>query len=569
MIRPHVGTTILACVALWAALSGCVAPPSQSDAARASGSASQGESVRAKRIVVGIAGDLPVLTNKVIRAVFAYTSPGGSEVEDLITDGLSDLDGADVPQPKLAEAVPAFENGLWRILPDGRTETTWKIRENARWHDGTPVTTDDLLFTMTVVRDRELSVFRDATFDLIEQIQASDARTITVTWSQPFIQADTLFSKDLAQPMPKHLLEGPYTSDKASFLQLPFWNTEFVGAGPYRVRSFTAGSGMVLAAFNEYVLGRPKIDEIEVRFIPDPTTLLANVYSGAVDATLGRGIQLDLALEAKQRWTAGQAIMAPSSRVAIFPQFIDPTPAVISDVRFRRALMYALDRQQIVDTLQSGVTPIAHAFLSPDRPEYPDVQADIVRYDYDPRQAARLIEELGYSRAPDGIYRDATGRRLALEIWASGESKQMLAVADGWRQAGIDTEPIVLPQQRWNDREYVAKFPGFRINRQPSAISDLRRFQSAQAPLPENNFVGSNYSRYMNPELDALIDQYFMTIPKAERTRVMGKIMRHTTEVLNVMGLYHDVQPTLVSNRITGLTTPAAGWNAHLWDVQQ
>ena len=141
-----------------------------------------------------------MLTNRVIRAVLSYTSPGGSEVEDLITDGLSDLDGDDVAQAKLAEAVPAFENGLWKILPDGRTETTWRIRDNARWHDGTPVTTDDLLFTMAVVRDRELSVFRDAAYDLIEGIQASDQRTITVTWSQPFIQADTLFSKDLANP---------------------------------------------------------------------------------------------------------------------------------------------------------------------------------------------------------------------------------------------------------------------------------------------------------------------------------------------------------------------------------
>jgi ABC-type transport system substrate-binding protein len=155
-----------------------------------------------------------------------------------------------------------------------------------------------------------------------------------------------------------------------------------------------------------------------------------------------------------------------------------------------------------------------------------------------------------------------------VEIWASAQSKQMIATADGWRQAGIDAEPIVLPQQRWNDREYVARFPGFRMNRQPNAIVDLRRFQGPQAPLPENNFVGLNYSRYSNPELDALVDRYFQTIPRGERTALMGEIIRHTTGALNVMGLYHDVQPTLVAHRITGLTTPAAGWNAHLWDVR-
>jgi peptide/nickel transport system substrate-binding protein len=566
MTLADIRTRILVGAVLCATIVGCATPPTRSGSGQ--GSEGAAESGRTKRIAIGIAGDLPVLTNRVIRAVYSYTSPGGSEVEDLITDGLSDLDGADVPQAKLAEAVPSFENGLWKILPDGRTETTWKIRENARWHDGTPVTTDDLIFTMTVVRDRELAVFRDATYDLIEQIEASDARTFTVRWSEPFIQADTLFSKDLAQPMPKHLLESTYRNDKANFFQIPFWNAEFVGAGPYRVRSFTPGTGMTLRAFDGYVLGRPKIDEIEIRFIPDPTTLLANVYSGAVDATIGRGIQLDLALQARDQWTNGQPLMTPASRVVVFPQLIDPTPAVLTDVRFRRAMLYAFDRQQIVDTLQSGVTPVSHAFISPDHPDYAALQGDIIRYDYDPRQAARLIEELGYSRGGDGFYRDPGGRRLAVEIWASGESKQMFATADLWRQAGIDAEAFVLPQQRWNDREYVAKFPGFRMNRQPNNTADLRRYQSAQAPLPENNFVGTNYSRYVNPELDALIDEFFRTIPKAERTRALGRIMRHTTEQLPSFGVYHDVQPTLVANRITGVIAPAVGWNAHEWDIR-
>src|SRR5207248_337694 len=190
------------------------------------------------------------------------------------------------------------------------------------------------------------------------------------------------------------------------------------------------------------------------------------------------------------------------------------------------------------------------------------------RYDYDPRQATRLIEEAGFSRAADGFYRDAVGQRLAVDIWASGESRTMVVAADDWRQAGVEANPLVLPPQRWNDREYVAKFPAFRINRQPNTIADLRRFQSNQAPMPENNFVGLNYSRYMSPELDALVDKYFQTIPKADRTRVLGNIVHHMTDVLNIMGLYYDVRTMLVANRITGMTSPNTGWNDHTWDVR-
>jgi len=447
-------------------------------------------------------------------------------------------------------------------------ETTWKIRENARWQDNTPFTTDDLIFTVTVARDREMSLFRDATFDFLDKVEATDSRTLTATWSQPFIQADQLFTKDIGQPMPKHLLEPPYLADKANFLQLSFWNTDLVGAGPFKVKGFNPGNNLQLAAFENYTLGRPNLDEIEVRFITDPSTLIANLYSGAIDAAMGRGISVDQALQAKETWTGGQVIAAPNSWVVIFPQLLNPTPSAVGDVRFRRGLMYALDRQQMVDTMQAGLTDVAHVFLSPRDPEFPNIQPDLVKYDYDPRQAAQLFTEVGYSRAPDGFYRDGSGQRLGVEIWASSESKPMIATADYWRQAGIDAEPIILPPQRWNDRVYVANFPAFRMNRQPNTITSLRGFQSLQAPVPETNYVGNNYSRYMNPELDNLINIFFTTIPHQERTRALGDVVHHMTDIVNVMGLFYDIQPVLAANRISGMTTPVTGWNAHAWDTR-
>src|SRR5581483_2552487 len=99
---------------------------------------------------------------------------------------------------------------LWRLLPDGRMETTWKLQPNAVWHDGAPFTADDLVFTLDVVRDRDLPVLRDSTYDLVEGLDTPDAHTIVVRWTQPYIGADQMFSSvmsDLAVPMPRHLLE--------------------------------------------------------------------------------------------------------------------------------------------------------------------------------------------------------------------------------------------------------------------------------------------------------------------------------------------------------------------------
>src|ERR1041384_5044360 len=107
--------------------------------------------------------------------------------------GLTIDDETGARRPILAEAVPTTENGLWKVFPDGKMETTWRLREGARWHDGQPMTSDDLLFTMTLVRDPDIPGLYDNALNQVESVAAPDARTITVRWKQPFIDADTIF----------------------------------------------------------------------------------------------------------------------------------------------------------------------------------------------------------------------------------------------------------------------------------------------------------------------------------------------------------------------------------------
>lgn len=131
-----------------------------------------------------------------------HVQQGRTLLRPLVNPGLSVVDDRLVRRPALAEAVPTLENGLWKTFPDGRMETTWTIREGARWHDGAPFTTDDLLFTATVGRDREVATLNNAAWASVEEVTALDERTITIRWREPYIAADQVFSVGTTLPLP-------------------------------------------------------------------------------------------------------------------------------------------------------------------------------------------------------------------------------------------------------------------------------------------------------------------------------------------------------------------------------
>jgi peptide/nickel transport system substrate-binding protein len=529
------------------------------------------------RLVASAQVDPRAFNEKVARAVAGGRLRGGPELEWLLSSGLTVADERGALQGQLAEAAPSTENGLWKLLPDGRMETTWVIHSGAKWHDGTPLTAEDLLFTATVVRDPDLTAaFRDTALDRIESVEARDSRTVVVTWRSPYIDADRMFSNDLAVPFPRHLLEATYRENKDGFLNLPYWLSEFVGTGPFSLRSWVQGSHVILQAYPDYVLGKPKLDQIEVRFIMDSNAVVSNILAGAVELTLGYGLSLEQALELRRLWSDGRVEIAPNGWIPIHPQLLNPRPAVVGDVRFRRALMHALDRQEMADTLQAGQVAVAHVFLNPVEPEYPEVESAIVRYEYDPGRATRGIEELGYTRGGDGFFADSSGQRLNLDISATEgleiQVKGMFAVADAWQRIGVEMRPVVRSSQTNVDREENANFPGFRVSRQPNAIAEMTRYLISQAPVAENRFTGQNFARYMNQEYNDLIERYFLTIPKAERMELLRRIVRHQSESLHQMGLFYNVQSVAISKRAQGVTNSGVSgfnqaWNAHLWSV--
>jgi ABC-type transport system substrate-binding protein len=230
----------------------------------------------------------------------------------------------------------------------------------------------------------------------------------------------------------------------------------------------------------------------------------------------------------------------------------------------------------MVDNIQSGLVPIADSVISPNVPLYKEIENGIVRYPYDPSRSAQLIEGLGYARGPDGAFRDPSGQRLSVGIQVTTvldiQPKTAFPTADDWQKAGVGVDVDVVPPQRGQDLEYRANFPSFALQRQPANTRPLPNLYSTQARTAERGYTGNNNARYMNPEMDGLIDRYLSAIPIAERNQVVGQIVHKMTDELVWIPLFFDTEPALISNRLVNVTgrgdESRHTWNAKDWDVR-
>jgi ABC-type transport system substrate-binding protein len=154
------------------------------------------------------------------------------------------------------------------------------------------------------------------------------------------------------------------------------------------------GSYVTLSANDAYVLGRPRLDQIEVRFFGDRGALKAALLAGAVNVPMGRGFNVEdvLQLQANSQEVKVQLGGTLAGVLPIYPQFIDPDPPIVASAQFRRAALMAIDRQELTDALNNGLGPVAHSWVQADQPEGRAIDERIVRYPYDLRAAAQTVD---------------------------------------------------------------------------------------------------------------------------------------------------------------------------------
>jgi peptide/nickel transport system substrate-binding protein len=301
-------------------------------------------------------------------------------------------------------------NGGIQVVPDlaqswtanaSLTEYTFKLRSGVKWHDGQPLTADDVKFTVDAELNPKVNAGLSGIVAAIKETQVIDPLTVRFITQYPYASLPVMLGYNIAI-VPKHLLQGQDLNQPVAFIQHP------IGTGPFRFKSITQDTAMEVEANPDYYDGAPLLDGIVFKVIPDGNARLAQLKAGEIDFTVIDPPQL-AALQGVSGITVRRAPQVNYYFFAInhdLPKF--------ADLRVRQALTYAIDKQAIVKNILKGdgrpatgpINPLLGAYYNPDVDTYP----------YNMDKAAALLVEAGWKKGPDGILVNAQGQKFTLSM---------------------------------------------------------------------------------------------------------------------------------------------------------
>lgn len=496
---------------------------------------------------------------------------------NLFNATLDFTDEREIPFPYLAESIPQLNTDAWRIFPDGRMETTYRLKPNLTWQDGTPLSTEDFAFAWRVYATPQLGTASSPPIGLMEEVVAPDANTVVIRWKQPYADAASL--RDDFQPLPRHILQEPFqTMDPVTFSGLPYWAMEYVGLGAYKLDRWEPGAFVEASAFDGFVLGKPKIDRIRLMILSDPNTALANVLAGEAHYVAEYVFADDHGATLEREWAGSQGgtvLYAPTAlRTSVFqlrPEYADPQG--ILDIRVRRAIAHAIDPELANDALNGGKGIVTSTLTSPRVDFYSEIERVITKYPYDPRRTQQLMEEAGFAKGQDGFFAGRDGSPFRIGVWSSSGTKneqENAVIADTLRKAGIDASRNVFSAAQLADAQARTLIPG--LSTRGQATKPLEAYSSTQIPRPENRWTGDNRAGWASADYDRAFDVFTRSLDRAERNRQIAEMERLFTEALPAVPHWFNPSVTAHVGNLAGPVarqtpdSPTAIFHIHKWE---
>lgn len=427
------------------------------------------------------------------------------------------------------------------------TEYTFAVRQDVTWHDGKPLTAEDVKFTFDTYIDPKANSARRSALSMLKEVQIVDAKTVKFVLITSYAPLPVLLGY-LLQIVPKHLLEGQDLSKPAAFIASP------VGTGPFKFKKYESGSFLEVERHDAYFLGKPLLDGIVFKVLPDSNAQVAQLKSGDLDFAVISPPQVDT-LKATPTVDVRQA-----PQVQYFFFAMNHTNPLWTDVKVRQALAYAMDKQGIVDNLLKGAASVATGPINPLLAEY--YNPDVEKYPYDPAKANALLDDAGWKKGADGIRaKDAQRMSFVLEGPKGYPVMEQVMTFAQQELAKLGLE-VKLELDDWN----------VHLSRYREGKYGLLMEWWITPPDPDVydhyfSTSGQNYWKYNNPEVDKLIVQGRSGKTVAERAAVYKQLQTVLANDVPVVFLYYPRELQAVSKRTQSF--PLIGYRDALTAMHQ
>jgi peptide/nickel transport system substrate-binding protein len=501
-------------------------------------------------IVISSAADADVLVPPLTMTL------QGKQVVDQIFDNLADI-GPALNTVGDAGFTPRLSD-RWSWANDSMS-VSFHINPRARWHDGVPVTAEDVRYTYQLVKDTSLASPLASNLDNVDSVSVVDSLTARVWFHQRTPDAFFKAASPVAI-LPSHILKGisPATLRESSFARAP------VGSGRFRFSAWDRGARIVLQADSTNYRGRPNADRViwlvaadypaaAVRFLGGDADFLDNVKPEYVSQVNAKG---------------GRVVVSPGSLDYGYVAFnlrnasnTGPHP-VFGDRETRRALAMAVDRSALVRNVFDTLGLVAHGPAT----RILATSDTTLGIPFDSARASRTLDSLGWKRGSDGMrYKGKTPLAFSLIVPNSSAIRMKVAVVlqEQWRKVGANVriDPLELNTfgSRMDSRKFESLLNAWHIDPTPSSV----REEWASSEIKRG---GYNATSYRNPAFDAVIDSAVGEMSPTRSAALYRRGYRILTEDAPAVWLYELRNAQGVSRRIQPVGMRADAWWANLAD---
>jgi peptide/nickel transport system substrate-binding protein len=438
----------------------------------------------------------------------------------------------------------------WTRSADGKS-LDLELRKNVKWHDGKPFTADDVAYS---IKDYWKPFYPDSIMDFLTGVDVVNPHHVVLRFDRP-VPEFSLF-RMLAGPanyiLPKHIYAGK------DILLNPANNAP-IGTGPWKFKQWVRGSYEIFDKNPDYwQAGQPKLDKLIIRWWREPASRAAAFETGELDIGVSNPVPLgDLKrLEKNPRLS----VTFEDEGIALSVYFNTRNP-IFSDRRVRQALLHAIDRRFVSDTVYQGFAkPALSPLLSSNKLYFTQ---DVPRYDYDPALAARLLDEAGYKVKADGT-------RFKVNLLASGWSEENGKVGAYLKQVLEDLKIATTLRVPDRANSLKALYTDYDFD-----IAYSQGGGTSDEPVPElaqlftsagiaKGLVFRNASRFSSPEMDELVKRITVEVDPAKRRALVQQFARLANTEVPLFPIVEWPSHTIMQRKIHP-NTPARSIGTDSW----